>query len=450
MKRGNKALGLLLILIGLLSNPWLLSSLFSNDGKITTLAVYVSIILADLLIVLFGVSIWKRGSEPRLNMGLVLVSLWITIGCSVAIDRVYGHFLMPETANLLFPPFSIAKHKTSEFELAIRINNLGFRGSNTSSEKQRKRVLLIGDSFTFGWGVELEQTWPHLLSEQYPNVEFLNLGQGGNHPGDYVQVTKRAISYLNPDMVIVGILQGNDIHQLMRVIEFEESGKPTTPTDITKETVLEKTKRYLGLVFPNFTKRFPSRAFIQQRWQADAKTLHEELNESQQANYALLDSVIRENFEEGLLNPSLIYESTHHPDMFYDAVDTSNDMCKKAMIRLRDHLLEVASLVITNDARLIVVSLPNRPYGFPSEITPLVELGFNTNGVDTLDSDLPTRTAIEQANVTGIYPSFQEDSLFYKHDGHWNASGNRIFAEHLINELEKLPEWKHFLTSSNF
>ena len=448
MKSGQKVLGFLLILAGIISNPWLLSKLFSNDGQITTTAVFASLLLVEVSIVLLGVSVWFLGRKLLMNIGMFVFSSWLTLAISVLADRAYGHFLMPETANLLFPAFSKAKHHTSEFELSVQMNNLGFRGPNTTTEKRGKRVLIIGDSFTFGWGIEEEETWIHLLSEKYPDIEFLNLGQGGNHPGDYVRIAKEAVPVLNPDMVLVGILQGNDIHQLMRVIEFEESGRSAPKPKQTSETQQARLSRYLGLVFPNFTKRFPACVSIQKRWKKDAASLLEELSETQLGKYHSLNSEIRNDFENGLLNPSLIYESMHHPKMFREAVDTSNVLCRKAIIRLHDHLMELKTITENNEAELIVLSLPNRPYGFENDLKPLHELGFSVAGCDTLNADMPTSLGNSETDVLLLdsikLPS--DKAAFNRYDGHWNAEGNRIFAKQLINKLDSLPKWKRFLT----
>ncbi|MDP6907891.1 MAG: hypothetical protein QF371_00220, partial [Flavobacteriales bacterium] len=195
-----------------------MEKLFSSDGDITSLLVLCTTIGVEVLFVLFGVILFLSDNSRTGDIGLSFLSVVIVIVISIATDGFYGEFLMPATDNLLFPAFSRAQHNTSEFNLDVRINNLGFRGSNTTVKKARKRVVIIGDSFTFGWGVEEDATWIHLLSKKYPEVEFLNLGQGGNHPGDYVRIAKNAIPLLKPDLLMVAILQGNDLHQLMRVI----------------------------------------------------------------------------------------------------------------------------------------------------------------------------------------------------------------------------------------
>ena len=446
MKRGRKTIGLLLIFIGLLSNPWLHSRLFSTDGNITTTSIIIALIIIESLIVILGVSVLFMQKKLLLKVGLIIISTWSALSFTVLLDRLYGRYMIPETAGLLFQPFSKAKHHTSEFDLTIRINNLGFRGPNTSVGKTKKRVLLIGDSFTFGWGVELNETWIELLSKTYPDIEFLNLGQGGNHPGDYVRIAKQAIPLLKPDVVFVNVLQGNDIHQLMRVIEFEEEGASLSPSIQSSESTTARLSRYIDLVFPHFTKRFPGTVSIQERWKADAAKLLDEINEEQTELYLRLPLHIRVDFEKGALNPSLIYESVHHPDMFRLAADTSNVLCQKGMIRLHDHLLELKNLTRENDADLVIIDLPNRPYGISSELASLEKLGFDVSGCDTANAGLTTELACKDVGLILLAPSMNGFGMFYEYDGHWNAEGNRIFAQQLILKLDSLPEWKHFLT----
>ena len=440
-----------MIILGLVINPYSLSWFFSNDGKITSWIVYSTIIILQLALVLFGVAIFNsRENKLFPKMGLAVVSTLFTVLLLIGSDRFYGEFLMPDTAQLLFPPFSQAEHNTSEFELDVKINNLGFRGANTTIKKTKKRVLLIGDSFTFGWGVELQETWRSILANQHPEIEFLNLGQGGNHPGDYVRVAKNAIPLLKPDLIIVCVLQGNDVHQLMRVIEHENELKKVEPAAFEEESSINMLRRYLSIAMPNFTKRFPAKASIEKRWFKEAKKLRTEFTEEQSTKYQKLPKHIKSQFEKGQLNPSLIYESMHHPNLFLEAVDTSSTLRQKALIRLRDHLFEITALGTTYSTKTIVAYLPNRPYSFPSELNALTKLGFNVEGLDKINENFSTELALSEVKAPQVYPSIKGDSLFYRYDGHWNANGNRIFARELINELNNLPEWKHFLTSSNF
>lgn len=451
-KADGKWVGMLLIFFGLFLNPFVLGRLFSHNGSIESNVFLTLIIGVEILILILGIVILKSQNRLIQNLGLSVLSVVLAITATISADRIYGRFIMPETANILFPAFSRAAHYTSEFKLDVRINNLGFRGANTTVKKTRKRVLIIGDSFTFGWGVEEDETWIHLLSEKHPNVEFLNLGQGGNHPGDFVQIAKKAIPLLQPDLVMVAILQGNDIHQLMRVIEFEESGTEINSRSQGKEPPRETTRRYLKTFYPNLVNRFPTKVSIQEAWLKDAEALLSSLNDELKTKYQKLDENVRKQFEDGRLNPSLIYESLHHPNMFRVSVDTNNLLCKKAILRMHDHVVELQKIATENSAELMVISLPNQPYGFSNSLRPLQELGFDVTGCDTLDANIPFHSAMLGIPAQHINPTLETSTerLFYNYDGHWITTGNRTFAHALTAQLDTLPEWKHFLTSSNF
>ncbi len=93
----------------------------------------------------------------------------------------------------------------------ISINSLGMRDKERSLEKPPGtfRILALGDSHTFGWGVRQEDTWPSvleiMLSENNPSRRFevMNLGVPGYNTVQEVQAFSARADALNPDMVII-------------------------------------------------------------------------------------------------------------------------------------------------------------------------------------------------------------------------------------------------------
>ncbi|MBT3407365.1 SGNH/GDSL hydrolase family protein [archaeon] len=96
----------------------------------------------------------------------------------------------------------------------ITINSQGLRSEyNYSIEKTKKRVILLGDSITLGWGVQNNETFSKVL-ENYlgENYEVINAGVGNyNTYCEYFSLKK--YSYLNPDLIIVGFYL-NDFEQI--------------------------------------------------------------------------------------------------------------------------------------------------------------------------------------------------------------------------------------------
>jgi hypothetical protein len=107
----------------------------------------------------------------------------------------------------------------AEFDTEIRINSLGYRGEEFTRDKgDALRVLVIGDSYTFGWGVEDTETFSaHLqntLRARYPGrrIEVINAGFAAcNSPDTYYLYLKQEGLALHPDLILVGLFLGNDL-----------------------------------------------------------------------------------------------------------------------------------------------------------------------------------------------------------------------------------------------
>ena len=100
--------------------------------------------------------------------------------------------------------------KTDEFEFAAAINRYGFRGPEISQKKPQglKRILIVGDSFLFGWGVNDDQTFTHIVVDREINgeqkrYEILNAAGGSLSPLIYYVMLKKRLPDFEPDVVVV-------------------------------------------------------------------------------------------------------------------------------------------------------------------------------------------------------------------------------------------------------
>src|SRR5262249_37045840 len=97
--------------------------------------------------------------NPAIRPLLVASGSLLAVGLLWIVDRfVVGRTLATDD-GLVLPPGSRVVYETEEFRFAAKINRLGFRGREFTVERVpgRSRVLAIGDSFTYGWGVGLDQ-----------------------------------------------------------------------------------------------------------------------------------------------------------------------------------------------------------------------------------------------------------------------------------------------------
>jgi hypothetical protein len=102
----------------------------------------------------------------------------------------------------------------------------------------RTRVICSGDSFTFGYGVDNDHTWPQLLVSQAPNLETVNMGQGGYGADQAYLWYKRDGVAVDHDIQILALIFP-DLYRMQHA-SFNGYGKPllrvendqVVPTDI--------------------------------------------------------------------------------------------------------------------------------------------------------------------------------------------------------------------------
>jgi hypothetical protein len=101
----------------------------------------------------------------------------------------------------------------------VKVNDLGFRDPRdyTLAKPARTfRILVLGDSVTFGHGAVYETTYPYLLEQRLKawradvNWEVWNLGVPGYNTADELAYLEEVGARFNPDLVVVGFYP-NDI-----------------------------------------------------------------------------------------------------------------------------------------------------------------------------------------------------------------------------------------------
>jgi hypothetical protein len=131
---------------------------------------------------------------------------------------------------------------THEFDHYVNTNSWGTRGKDFGKEKPSNtyRILVLGDSMTFGWGVEDDETYSFLLEEELNNLaksknisrnfEVINAGftSGRTLDSYYVYLKEVGIQF-DPDLIIVTLFPYNDLTDLLENSweAKDEKGYPT-------------------------------------------------------------------------------------------------------------------------------------------------------------------------------------------------------------------------------
>jgi hypothetical protein len=380
---------------------------------------------------------FKNSLTAKLLLATISVAFIILL-LAVA-DRIYGNHFRNNTIELIYPPCSKARHQSSEFDITVKINSLGFRDYEYALTKKKKyRVAVIGDSFTFGWGVDLEDCWVKILEKQLNtsgvDVEILNLGKGGASPVDYLQTAEKTIPFLKPNLVIVCALQANDLHQLIHAYDSLQKPNIEQPK---KSYLREKTTSLLNRAFPNFMKMLSVQNInISQQWKRDAPALLTSFPKEQKQRFNALDENVKSDFKSGLLNPWLIHQAVYYPEYFTQPMDTADLDVVIGVSAMADCFAKIKQVCSVNNSDLMVISVPNLPYSSREEMSSLRKYGFSIPdsifGNPLADETIKmaaTESEIEFYSVAENFRSSKkEENLYYPFDGHFTKEGNKLFA----------------------
>src|SRR5262249_2147724 len=109
---------------------------------------------------------------PFLSEGVVRVYSWLFLPKQMKIDPTLGWY---HTSNS-------QRYRTTEgVTVLVAQNKLGHRGPNYESRTAdgKKRVLILGDSFTEGSHVGEDELFSNIIANSNSNLEVMNAGVGG-------------------------------------------------------------------------------------------------------------------------------------------------------------------------------------------------------------------------------------------------------------------------------
>jgi hypothetical protein len=115
-------------------------------------------------------------------------------------------------------------YSTSEFYGAYKTSSQGIRNAEVKIPKPKGiyRILAIGDSFTYGFGVNDGKAWPALLEKKLQSdfkIEVVNAGAPGLDPYNEISVCKAYADQFNVDMIVMGLYSTEDLYQAAAVFE---------------------------------------------------------------------------------------------------------------------------------------------------------------------------------------------------------------------------------------
>ncbi|MBC7929601.1 MAG: hypothetical protein H7Z38_03440 [Rubrivivax sp.] len=377
---------------------------------------------------------------------------------TILADRVAGLFIQSPvqvSQGIIFPPYSKQNYQTPEFAFTAQINSLGFRDREFDNPtKAGTRIVVIGDSFTYGWGVEVNQSWTKVLEENLRNkgyaLEIANLGQPGASPITYAEIAEKATPLLKPDLLVVAVLQGDDLASLgakykqpLGKTEERENQAQTGPANSLQAGLSKVSYR----LYPNFLSLVKGRALdqsLQALWKEQAHRVVDELTPEEKSRFDNLDAPVRNTFHNGDLNPALLQVSLKFPEFFLETFDNNKPEVRSLISEMARQLARVKEVANAHHSRVVVVSLPYKIYASPRDLESSRRLGLflTPEMAASASADEAIKAACEHAGLEffevtgGFRAKARESGLFFDLDGHFNSSGHKAFADLMTPIME--------------
>jgi lysophospholipase L1-like esterase len=363
--------------------------------------------------------VWPYWGKERLKTsgGNLAILLLTTVLCVIAAEELFRLFpaILPlEISQRLSARQGIAHpyighlhtpHHTGviagrSFKAAYHTDGHGFR--NPWPWPAQAEIVTLGDSLTFGYGVDDTEAWPELLAQALPRLRVINLGLIGASPEQYVRVYETFGRSLRPKLVVVGLYVGNDFSDAELFHRWVRAGAPgnylvwrSFDRDGAVEGFLRRHSYLAHLLLR-------ARA-VYQSWMISEPRL------------LVLGPNVRVQ-----LQPSLITRLTRSaaPDR------PAFPLVVQALTRLQ-------ALAMAQGTQVLVVFQPTKEQVY----LPLL-------GEAVRDPSAPLRAVLEAQGLPcfDLYPAFRRhaearEQLFFEADSHPNQQGYRLIAQEVLAHL---------------
>lgn len=285
------------------------------------------------------------------------------------------------------------RFRMQEFDTTVVTNNLGLRDDDVDMSKPR--VICLGDSFTFGMGVENDETFCAGLERAFGGRDdFVNAGfADGNAPDTYALWLGHHLDALAPSALLVSLFQ-NDYRDVT-VHTWEGGPAEGPPTRITEgHTIVTPDGMWLRDTpvahWPPFARRWLKESYVVA---------------------VLRDRILRDAGEPAGDSPLTSAATAEAADQV-----TREQAGDARFTRALDLLFAAAS-----GRPMAFHLIPARGQASDSHMDWLVRRWADEHG-------LP---------VIARYDAFDANDYF-EHDGHWRPSGHAKAAAYLREALVKL------------
>lgn len=354
--------------------------------------------------------------NPRVTAKGIVVAVFISLIAGIGLSEVLLRVVMPNWQEFYSGRFmtgvAVPGHSpvmagrpgfdgyfsqnNGDFRVRLRLNQLGHRNPEPAAAANGQ-IWAVGDSMTFGWGVERAEMYSEVLEKRL-SAPVYNLASPGTDICGYQTMVARMPKDVAPRAVVVGLILENDVRMY------------DCPAE-AKESVAQRLER------PDSGGKLSLLAIKQYATQKSA--IYNFFAVSLKRVAVVQDFLVRVGF---LNKPHAVNNRVAPEQLPALAASTVNEL-----VGLKSMLPAAAPF--------LVLVVPTR---------------FEIRDDTPLYRDL-RRTVLNELARRGIsavdpLPAFKAAGFgptHFKHDGHWSALGHRIAADAVAGGLKIARDAKH-------
>ena len=326
-------------------------------------------------------------------------------------EKVIGDsfFYWDEVLGFSYTPSSKWRFSHPEYNVEYTINKEGFRDRKkhpVPKPDSTLRVLLVGDSFTFGQAVPYNQIWPvlverHLKKKGYDQIDLVKAGIQGMDTRSEFLLIQRLLKKYDCDVVVVGFLI-NDLYT-NSLYGIDDLGEISNGAS---KNVKEQSK---------------------ESWNRSMKKVFIENDEKQ--NFHLLTLAKRLALSSDELYCKLYMATPNRGEWFNMPLSETS----KKQVEVTEIIFnKIAEYCRSLNTKLIVFSIPQQFQVLYNSKSQDIDVYL----YDKHFAKFATENGFDWiASLRGFKEQRFDEDLFYRHDGHLNQKGNEAAAEIFIQEI---------------
>lgn len=401
-----------------------------------------------------------------LNLTILSISLIVSILFAEGIVRIFKlSYVLENTSDQFFESVDGIGYfgkkniegiwSTPEFRIKIKHNSMGFRDDEHFLNKKNriKRIIVLGDSFTWGWGIDKNDVFTEKLESKLQNTEVINMGiPGSGIAQEYIILKEYALKF-NPDIVILGFFLDDFLSKkllekiALRKIYWNKRISKTKFITYSEEKAYLSGNQYLKVPYISVGQQI---IYNQVTENIKEKVLNnffltaQKFLRSHSALFNFIATKIKTTEKLEWLRKIFIELGGMKklPDI---------SIVASQALKLKDQweytgkaLLKMKDLAERHDFKLIVVIIPEKPQVYKK----FWSMISSQHNISADDLDLPNRFIKETCEQNNIYvldllPEFRKyadkgENLYFDYDPHWNSRGHEVAGELIYDYINKI------------